>query len=217
MNIFDIHTHTAAYSPCSTIDPVEHINRASAAGLTGLCITEHNRLWPEREWRALERDAGRRGLLLLAGQEIECRNEDGDLKGHFLIFGPELCIDRPFLPAELESLVHDHKGIIIAAHPYNVKYPQLAAGDEVLDLALDGVEVFHPHHDKQAVDLARASCGKLGAAALGCSDAHRLERLGTLGTIFHRQVHTLEDFVTHIKNRSTSPICMIPDWPENSL
>lgn len=213
MFCLDIHTHTAAYSPCSISDPVAHLRQAVAVGLDGLCITEHDRLWPEGEWNALERDARKLGLLLLPGQEIRCMDKDGGLMGDFLVFGPEIRIDRPLLPAELIQLIHERKGIVIAAHPYRAI---LGAGDGMNDLVLDGVEVYHPRHDKPAVEKAQQAAEKGGMAQTGASDAHRSEDIGTFGTTFLEPVTRLEELVLQIKDRLTAPVCNIPGWPEDT-
>jgi len=214
MFIMDIHTHTAAYSPCSMTDPVEHIRRAVAVGLDGICITEHDRPWLAWEWQALERDARSLKITLLAGQEIRCYDTDGRIKGDFLIFGPDIIIERPLSPAALISLIHERRGVVIAAHPYRGDMTYLGAGDLVYELDPDGLEVYHPHHTRAGLDKARAAAAKLGKSSTGASDAHRLEEIGTFGTIFPEPVTTLEDLVRQIKAKKTTPSCMLPGWPE---
>ena len=214
MFIMDIHTHTAAYSPCSITDPVEHIRRAAAVGLDGICITEHDRPWLSWEWQALQRDARGLNIILLPGQEIRCHDAEGRTKGDFLIFGPEIIIERPLSPQALIGLIHERRGVVIAAHPYRGDMSFLGAGDLVYELDLDGIEVYHPHHTRSGLDKAKAAAAKLARAATGASDAHRLEEIGTLGTIFPEAVTNLEDLVRQIKAKKTTPTSMLPGWPE---
>lgn len=214
MFIMDIHTHTAAYSPCSISDPVEHIRRAATIGLDGLCITEHDRPWLSWEWQALERDARALGLTLLPGQEIRCRDDQDRIKGDFLIFGPDIIIDKPLAPAALIKLIHAKKGIVLAAHPYRADYRFLGAGDLICELELDGIETYHPAHTRSGLEKAQAAVKKLGTASTGASDAHRIEEIGTFGTIFPEGVARLEDFVTQIKDKRTTPTSMLPGWPD---
>ena len=214
MFIMDIHTHTAAYSPCSITDPIEHIKRAAAVGLDGICITEHDRPWLAWEWQALERDARGLKITLLPGQEIRCYDDEGRIKGDFLIFGPDIIIGRPLSPAALIGLIHERRGIVIAAHPYRGDMSFLGAGDLIYELSLDGLEVYHPHHTRSGLDKAKAAAEKLATAATGASDAHRLEEIGTLGTIFPEPVANLEDLVRQIKAKKTTPTSMLPGWPE---
>src|SRR5207302_852698 len=44
---FDLHIHTRRHSPDSVTDPFELLEAATAAGLDGIVITEHDYLWPE--------------------------------------------------------------------------------------------------------------------------------------------------------------------------
>ncbi|HQP30041.1 MAG TPA: PHP domain-containing protein [Deltaproteobacteria bacterium] len=214
MFIMDMHTHTAAYSPCSITDPVEHIRRAAAVGLDGICITEHDRPWLSWEWQALQRDARGLNIILLPGQEIRCHDAEGRTKGDFLIFGPEIIIERPLTPQALIGLIHERRGIVIAAHPYRGDMRFLGAGDLLYELDQDGIEVYHPHHTRSGLDKAKAAAEKLDRAATGASDAHRLEEIGTLGTIFPEPVANLEDLVRQIKAKKTTPVSMLPGWPE---
>ncbi|MEN6475659.1 MAG: PHP domain-containing protein [Syntrophaceae bacterium] len=214
MFIMDIHTHTAAYSPCSITDPVEHLKRAAAVGLDGICITEHDRPWLAWEWQALERDARGLKITLLPGQEIRCYDIEGRIKGDFLIFGPDIIIERPLAPAELIGLIHERRGIVVAAHPYRSDMSFLGAGDLVYELDQDGIEVFHPHHTRSGLDKAAAAAAKLAKPPTGASDAHRLEEIGTFGTIFPEPVANLEDLVRQIKAKQTTPVSMLPGWPD---
>ena len=46
---FDHHLHTSRHSPDSVIDPLVLIERARAAGLDGVVITEHDYQWEAGE------------------------------------------------------------------------------------------------------------------------------------------------------------------------
>src|SRR3972149_2451684 len=79
--LIDLHAHSRSLSWDSDLDADELVERARAAGLDGLCLTEHDYFWDAAELRALGR---RHDFLVLPGVEIN--TEDG----HFLCFG----IDR---------------------------------------------------------------------------------------------------------------------------
>lgn len=49
----DIHTHTEAYTPDSSIPPVELILMAEASGYDAIFMAERDRVWPERELAGL--------------------------------------------------------------------------------------------------------------------------------------------------------------------
>ena len=65
---FDLHLHTSRHSPDSVIDPFELLDRARAAGLDGVVITEHDYLWPEDELDELR--AAAPDLVVLSGVEV---------------------------------------------------------------------------------------------------------------------------------------------------
>ena len=104
--------------------------------------------------------------------------------------------------------------MVIAAHPYRSDMSFLGAGDMIYELDQDGIEVFHPHHARSGVDRATAAATKLAKSSTGASDAHRLEEIGTFGTIFPEPVTNLEDMVRQIKAKKTTPTSMLPGWPE---
>ena len=72
---FDLHMHTRRYSPDSDIDPFALLKQAKAAGLDGIVLTEHDRLWPEDELAELQ--AAAPDLVVLGGVEVSGR--DGDV------------------------------------------------------------------------------------------------------------------------------------------
>ena len=47
--LFDIHTHTRRYSPCSILSPHDLVKKALELSLDGIVITEHEVLWDEKE------------------------------------------------------------------------------------------------------------------------------------------------------------------------
>ena len=54
----DLHLHTTAYSPCSSMSPDELMIAAKDAGLDGVCITEHNIVWPLEDVEAISKKHG---------------------------------------------------------------------------------------------------------------------------------------------------------------
>src|SRR5947208_13854596 len=71
---FDLHLHTRRHSPDSVTDPFELLEAATAAGLDGVVITEHDYLWPEAELADLRAAAPH--LVVLAGVEVTGRGGD---------------------------------------------------------------------------------------------------------------------------------------------
>ena len=77
--LIDLHCHTKVHSPCSALTPDALVRAAQARGLDGVCITEHDALWPLAEIEILTRTMQ---FLVLRGMEVTTE------VGHVLVFVP---------------------------------------------------------------------------------------------------------------------------------
>jgi predicted metal-dependent phosphoesterase TrpH len=197
--LFDLHMHTARYSPDSIIDPLALIERARAVGLDGIVITEHDRLWPDDELTELRAKA--KGLVVLAGVEVTGRG------GDMLCYG---VTDLSALPRgvswpELTREVHRQGGVCVAAHPYRWGQPfdELVAMEGV---ELDGIEMMSNNMDAELRSKAAEFMRRRpGYAGLGNSDAHEVAVVGCCRTEFSATISTMADLVQAIRSRLTSP------------
>jgi predicted metal-dependent phosphoesterase TrpH len=180
----DLHIHTSAYSACSTMTPDQMAAAAKAAGLDGICITEHNRMWDEQEARSLSR---KHSLPIFRGMEVTTTG------GDILVFGMNEEPAGMWRPAELKARVDAAGGVAIAAHPFR---GFLVFGFGTLKMKLDdaignptfsqvhGLEVCNSMATDEENDLAREVAEAMGLLRLGGSDAHRPEAVGTCVTSF---------------------------------
>ena len=76
--LIDLHTHTRPYSWDSYLAPDDLIERSRAAGLDGICLSEHDYLWDPDDVAAL---AKRHNYVVLPA--IEINTDDG----HILVYG----------------------------------------------------------------------------------------------------------------------------------
>ncbi len=76
--LIDLHAHTRPISWDSDLTPDELVESAKAAGLDGICLTEHDYFWEPAEARAL---AKRHNFLVLPAVEVNTEN------GHILVYG----------------------------------------------------------------------------------------------------------------------------------
>ena len=107
MPLIDLHCHTLPRSTCSQLTPDALVDAAPAAGVDGICHTEHDRWWPEPELDALRR---RTGFLILSAVELTT-----DL-GHVLAFGLPESASSP-IAAEHATRAADHGALLYLAHP----------------------------------------------------------------------------------------------------
>ena len=180
----DLHIHTLASDGTAGIleilDFVEHRTQ-----LDVIAITDHERIDAALAARAVARDRGARAEVIV-GEEVTT------LGGHLLALFLEQRV-RPL--RSLRSTIaeiHDRGGIAIPAHPL-VPYPLCAQGFVLRRLLEepdprfhpDGLETFNPTtlgrpwHDR-VVRFAATH----GLAAVGNSDAHAAEAIGTGWTAF---------------------------------
>ena len=98
----------------------------------------------------------------------------GDFFGR--LFTPEKGIRFPEFPRpdEVISAIHAACGVAVLAHPGSEFHG--AVLEETLEYflseAIDGVECFHPGHDRETTATAKAWCRKRGLLVTGGSDCH---------------------------------------------
>lgn len=197
--IFDIHLHTRNYSGCSNIEPEDLLRRAVDIGLNGIALTEHGTRWPEAKLDALRLKTGIDDLVIVSGQEITCYNRKWRRQGDFLVFGVRGSLGSNISARELIKIAHGDGGIVITAHPYK----RSRSGDEyygiadgMLDLDIDGIELYHPEHDEEAVFKVKEASRRMGGLPLtGGSDAHVLSAVGACTTVFQQDVWNEAQFV----------------------
>jgi len=198
--LFDLHMHTARYSPDSIIDPFQLIDQANAVGLDGIVITEHDRLWPEDELEELRSMAGK--LVVLAGVEITGRG--GDMLCYGVRDLSPLPRGTPWL--ELTREVRRQGGVCVAAHPYRWGQPF----DELVSepgVELDGMEMMSNNMDRHLRQKAAKYFERHpDYATLGNSDAHELDVVGHCRTRFNVPVRTMADLIAAIRGRQTTPV-----------
>ena len=196
----DLHIHTLASDGTSGI--VEILELVEARDLDVIAITDHERVDAALAARSMARDRGMR-IEVIVGEEVTT------LGGHLLA----LFLEAPVRP--LRSLrstiaeIHDRGGLAIPAHPL-VPYPLCAQGFALRRLLgesdtryhPDGLETFNPttlgrpFHDRVVRFAA-----EFELAALGNSDAHTAEAIGTAWTSFPGE--TADDLRQAVVARTT--------------
>jgi predicted metal-dependent phosphoesterase TrpH len=203
MMLFDLHLHTDYYSSCSAISPEELIRQAAVLKLDGIAVTEHGIRWPDDKFDFVRRLAEPHGLILIDAQEVQTYSPKNGMEGEFLVFGVKKSLGSDFSAKALMERVHGEGGILIAAHPYKWsrfgKDRYYGAGDRIYELDLDGIELFHPDHDEEAITKVRRAMEKLGLPGTGGSDAHQVHEIGACLTLFENAVRNEEDFIREVR------------------
>ena len=176
----DLHCHSF-FSADGVSSPEALIASARKRGLHGFALTDHNTSDGCRYLRdkGLMREDGMPvdDFLIIPGVEVTTA------EGHLLCLGVILPYLKGTPALEVCKMVHDHGGLAIPPHPYDL----FRAGirESVLDtLEIDALEVFNAattlkRYNKMAYDYAK----KRGLPMTSGSDAHHEAAVGTAYTI----------------------------------
>jgi hypothetical protein len=200
--LIDLHCHTFPLSDDSFLSPDQLIDRARAAGLDGVCLTEHDSVWEPRKLREL---AQRHNFLIIPA--IEVNSEDG----HILVFGLNRHVNGMHQLPQLARLVAEAGGAMIAPHPYRQFTPLLRMDDDFWTMALEravanpafqyvcALEAINGRSTQDENLFSWQLCARLGLPAVAGSDAHEISDVGTCATRFQRSIADVQDLVRELK------------------
>ncbi len=180
----DLHVHTRASDGISSVAEVlERVARLD--DLDVVAITDHERIDAAMAARDMAVDLGLRTEIVV-GEEVTTRG--GHVLGLFLV--------EPLRPlrslGDTIAAIHDQGGLAIPAHPL-APYPLCAQARPLRSLLEhpetrrrpDGLETFNPTLlGKLGHRRATAFARELGLAAVGNSDAHAADQVGSGYTTF---------------------------------
>ncbi len=196
----DLHVHTSPRSPCSSIDPMQLLERAQLLGLQGICLTEHGLMWSREEVQELEKISP--GVRIFRGMEVTTN------QGDVLVFGISRNIKEVVPIEQLRQEVLEAGGFMVAAHPFRgfllfgVTQLQMSveqASQRSLFKYVDAVEIGNCKVTEPENEMARQVAQRLGLAGVAGSDAHRLEELGRWVTVFQKRVTDEGKFLEELR------------------
>jgi predicted metal-dependent phosphoesterase TrpH len=203
--IVDMHLHTTRGASDSGLRPEELIHEARRIGLTGVHLTEHDRLW---EPRTLARFREESGLFVANGMEVST-----DL-GHILVLGLDRYVPGIRHAEELRRIVSDVGGYMIVAHPFRHYFdpahfmrqgvepfsmtPEQAARLPVFEL-VDAVEVANGGNTNRENLFALRVAQALGKPGTGGSDAHSSQGIGINTTVFEKTLESREQMLEELR------------------
>ncbi|HSM74062.1 MAG TPA: PHP domain-containing protein [Desulfobacterales bacterium] len=204
--VIDLHVHTSPASPCASDPVAAMIAEAQRIGLDGICLTDHNFVWPPEHVEALRQ---KHGFLVLAANEII--TDQGDM----LVFGFARDIKGVIPLAELRREVDRAGGMIIAAHPFR-GFLTFGAGEIGLTVEkamarpcfqlVNGLETLNGKVTAAENKLAAVVARGLNLPASGGSDAHRREEVGTYATRFEATIGSEADLLAALKTGRFAPL-----------
>jgi predicted metal-dependent phosphoesterase TrpH len=215
--LIDLHTHTEPLSHDSLLLPDKLIELAKAAGLDGVCLTEHDFFWEPDKVRDLRH---KHDFLVIPG--IEVNTEDG----HVVVFGLEKYVYGMHRMRELAALADQSGGVMIAAHPYRRQLPfelrhegdwsaalERAAANPAYPLVA-AMESYNGRGTARENAFAQGLAERLGLPQAAGSDAHTSADVGRCATEFEREISGLDDLIEELKAGRIRPAVLRESTPE---
>lgn len=192
--LIDLHTHTAPWSGCAYIDPEESVRLAARHGIDGVCITEHDILWPKGQ---AERLADKYGILVLRGMEISTQD------GHVLVFGVDEYINGMSDVRRLKEFVDAAGGAMVLAHPARIKFTNIT--EEDMPSLFDAIEVLNYGDSAAATAFVKDLAQRTGMKGTGGSDSHGPSEIAFRATEFDAKIKDVHDLVEALKGNDFRP------------
>jgi len=191
--LLDLHVHTDRYSACSHLSEQEMLSTLTTGGLSGVCLTEHERMREKGEWDLLC------GLieegLLFQGVELyfpECE---------VLLYG----VGPTVLKRDSDDLdrllrrVDETGGAAVLAHPFRYTTDMDSVCRLLERYSFHGVEVENGGCGQHLNRMAETIRERMGLSSLGGSDAHGPGRIGVAATLFEEMVESNEALARAIR------------------
>lgn len=204
--IIDMHVHTTSGASDSALRPEDLATEAATRGLTGVNITEHDRLWDP--FALAEYRRAHDGLLVNNGMEVST-----DL-GHMLVVGLPRYVAGIHRAEELRRVADEVGAFIIVAHPFRHYFdpvyftrqgkppfemtPEQASRLPVFEL-VDAVEVLNGANTVRENLFALRVAQVLGKPGTGGSDAHSTQGIGVYCTAFERDLESPEQLLAELR------------------
>ena len=185
--LIDLHCHTRVHSPCSALTPDALVRAAQARGLDGVCITEHDALWPLDDVRRL---AETMEFAVFRGMEVTTE------VGHALVFGVERHHPEMATLDALHRIVRAEAGLMYLAHPGR-RYGALPPDD--LAAYFDSVEAHNGTEGMLQNDNAARLARGLSLPGIGGSDAHSVREVGVCATEFDDDIGNEAEFLRALR------------------
>lgn len=200
--IIDMHLHTTKGASDSMLNPDDLIEEARRVGLTGVNITEHDRMW--ESWDLGPFRKKHEGVFVSNGMEVST-----DM-GHILAIGLKGYQSGIRHLAKLREVADEQGAFLVVAHPFRHFFdpvhfrregkepftlmPEEAAKLPVFQL-VHGIEVLNgcntPRENYFALQVAKV----LGKPGTGGSDAHSTQGIGYFTAVFEEHLEGPEHMV----------------------
>lgn len=204
----DLHIHTTYGSACSRLRPEQLMRVAGDRGLDGICITEHDFMWPEHKVKELASPAG---LVVLRGMEVSTE------VGHVLVYGLPGYLGGICYFDQLQQAAERFQAALVLAHPLRGYFLEATKVEKkelnLVTIASDpvwsrvaAIEVYNASAGAQETSLAREAARRAGRPMVGGSDAHSPDDVGWCVTDFPVAVRNEAELADLIRSGSYTAV-----------
>lgn len=211
--ILDAHVHTVRGAADSELQPADLLEQARARGLSGLNVSEHDRVWERHDWGAFVNEAP--DLFISQGMEVST-----DL-GHVIVFGIDQYYQGIRSCERLREVTDEIGAFISVAHPFRHFFdpvtfqrkgeppfsmtPAEAAERMRVFQLVHGIEVGNGANTLRENAFAYRVAEILGKPMTGGSDAHSTSGIGAYATAFPEVLRSREQMLEHLHGGRTVP------------
>ena len=209
----DMHLHTVRGASDSMLQPEELIEEAHRAGLTGVNLSEHDRVWDRFELDRFR--AAHPELVIAQGMEVST-----DL-GHIIVVGLPGYVSGIRRAEELRRVINDCGGYMVAAHPFRHHFdpahfrrsglppfdlsPEQAAELPVCRL-VDDLEVTNGCNTMKENWFALQVARIMGKPGFGGSDAHSRTGIGSCAIMYQKHLTSADEILPELHAGRYQPV-----------
>lgn len=195
--IVDMHMHTVRGAADSSLTIDELVEEAHRIGLTGVNISEHDRIWDRPQMEEFRQSSG---LFVSQGMEVST-----DM-GHMIVVGLDHYVAGIRRAQELRRVLDEVGGFMIVAHPFRYFFdpvhfrregrppfdmtPEEAAERMPVFQLVDEIEVANGGSTRRENEFALAVAQVLGKRGTGGSDCHSVHGIGCFATVFEEELRS---------------------------
>ena len=210
--IVDMHVHTTRGAADSSLTVEQLVEEARRIGLTGVNISEHDRVWEPHLMKEFRETSG---LFVSRGMEVST-----DM-GHMIVVGLESYLPGIRKATELRKALDAVGGFMTVAHPFRHFFdpihfrrdgrppfemtPEEAAEKMPVFGIVDEIEVANggstPRENQFAFRVAKA----IGKTGIGASDCHSTNGVGYYVTVFEEELRDQEHMLEQLHARRFYP------------
>ncbi len=195
--LIDLHVHTTLFSFDSGLQPDDAVERAKAMGLSGICLTEHNAVWPRELARAL---SSRLEFPVFRGMEVSTD------AGHVLVIGLDAHSSEMASVDRLRRIVESQGAAMVLAHP--MREPAYPGPWSEVPSLFDGLEVMNADDSLHTRRVIGRIAADLGLVAVGGSDAHTAAAVGRCATAFDREIASEAELAAALRAGMARPVAL---------